>query len=141
MMAKGLRAARAAVFRASASRMKTCLIIDDSRIIRKVARRIVEGLGFEVDEAADGAEALAWCASVMPDVILLDWNMPVMDGMTFLKQLRAQAGGESPKVLFCTIETDARRISEALSAGADEYVMKPFDGEILESKLAEVGLV
>ena len=90
MMVKGLRVARAAVFRASASRMKTCLIIDDSRIIRKVARRIVEGLGFEVDEAADGAEALAWCASVMPDVILLDWNMPVMDGMTFLRQLRAQ---------------------------------------------------
>ena len=121
--------------------MKTCLIIDDSRIIRKVARRIVEGLGFEVDEAADGAEALAWCASEMPDVILLDWNMPVMDGMTFLRQLRAQPGGEAPKVLFCTIETDARRIAEALSAGADEYVMKPFDGEILESKLAEVGLV
>ena len=86
-------------------------------------------------------EALAWCASAMPDVILLDWNMPVMDGMTFLRQLRGQPDGETPKVLFCTIETDARRIAEALSAGADEYVMKPFDGEILESKLAEVGLV
>jgi two-component system chemotaxis response regulator CheY len=120
---------------------RTCLIVDDSRIIRKVARRIVEGLGFEVDEAADGAEALAYCASVMPDIVLLDWNMPVMDGLTFLRRLRAQAGGHTPKVLFCTIETAPDRIAEALAAGADDYVMKPFDGEILQSKLAEVGAV
>ena len=120
---------------------RTCLIVDDSRIIRKVARRIVEGLGFEVDEAGDGVEALTYCASVMPDIILLDWNMPVMDGLTFLRRLRAQPGGERPKVLFCTIETHPERIAEALSAGADDYVMKPFDGEILSSKLTEVGAV
>jgi two-component system chemotaxis response regulator CheY len=120
---------------------RTCLIVDDSRIIRKVARRIVEGLGFEVDEAADGAEALSYCASVMPDIVLLDWNMPVMDGLTFLRRLRGQPGGDTPKVLFCTIETAPDRIAEALAAGADDYVMKPFDGEILQSKLAEVGAV
>lgn len=120
---------------------RTCLIVDDSRIIRKVARRIVEGLGFEVDEAADGAEALAYCASVMPDIVLLDWNMPVMDGLTFLRRLREQPGGDVPKVLFCTIETAPERIAEGLAAGADDYVMKPFDGEILQSKLAEVGAV
>ncbi len=120
---------------------RTCLIVDDSRIIRKVARRIVEGLGFEVDEAADGAEALAYCASVIPDVILLDWNMPVMDGLTFLRRLRAQPGGAAPRVLFCTIESNPARIAEGLAAGADDYVMKPFDGEILHSKLAEVGAV
>jgi two-component system chemotaxis response regulator CheY len=121
--------------------LKTCLIVDDSRIIRKVARRIVEGLGFEVDEAADGSEALAFCNSIMPDVILLDWSMPVMDGLTFLRRLRALSGGAAPKVLFCTIETRPDRIAEALSAGADDYVMKPFDGEILQSKFAEVGAV
>jgi two-component system chemotaxis response regulator CheY len=77
----------------------------------------------------------------MPEVILLDWSMPVMDGMTFLRRLRALPGGMAPKVLFCTIETRAERIAEALSAGADDYVMKPFDGEILTSKLAEVGVV
>ncbi|WP_417231357.1 response regulator [Brevundimonas sp.] len=121
--------------------MKTCLIVDDSRIIRKVARRIVEGLGFEVDEAADGSEALAFCSSIMPDVILLDWSMPVMDGLTFLRRLRAMPGGTASKVLFCTIETHPDRIAEALSAGADDYVMKPFDGEILQSKFAEVGAV
>jgi two-component system, chemotaxis family, chemotaxis protein CheY len=120
---------------------KTCLIVDDSRIIRKVARRIVEGLGFEVDEAGDGAEALTFCAGAMPDVVLLDWNMPVMDGLTFLGRLRALPGGDTPKVLFCTIETRAERIAEALDAGADDYVMKPFDGEILQSKFAEVGAV
>lgn len=120
---------------------RTCLIVDDSRIIRKVARRIVEGLKFDVDEAADGSEALTFCAGVMPDVILLDWSMPVMDGLTFLRRLRALPGGDRPKVLFCTIETRAERIAEALSAGADDYVMKPFDGEILSSKFAEVGAV
>jgi two-component system chemotaxis response regulator CheY len=121
--------------------MKTCLIVDDSRIIRKVARRILEDLGFEVCEAADGAEALAYCRSEMPSLILLDWRMPVMDGTTFLRQLRAEPGGDGPKVLFCTVETEVERIREALQAGADEYVMKPFDADILESKLAEAGLV
>ncbi len=120
---------------------RTCLIVDDSRIIRKVARRIVEGLGFEVDEAGDGAEALIFCSSSMPEVILLDWSMPVMDGMAFLRRLRVLPGGAGPKVLFCTIETRAERIAEALAAGADDYVMKPFDGDILTSKFAEVGAV
>ena len=121
--------------------VRTCLIVDDSRIIRKVARRIVEGLGFEVDEAADGVEALSYCAGMMPDVVLLDWNMPVMDGLTFLRRLRATPNGDKPKVLFCTIETAPDRIAEALSAGADDYVMKPFDSEILHSKFSEVGAV
>jgi len=121
--------------------LKTCLIVDDSRIIRKVARRIIEDLGFEVDEAADGAEALTYCMGLMPQVVLLDWQMPVMDGLSFLRRLRDLPGGRAPKVLFCTIETRADRIAEALSAGADDYVMKPFDGEILHSKLAEVGAV
>jgi two-component system chemotaxis response regulator CheY len=120
---------------------RTCLIVDDSRIIRKVARRIVEELSFEVDEAADGAEALSHCNGPMPDVVLLDWNMPVMDGMTFIRRLRGLPGGDKPKVLFCTIETAPERIAEALTAGADDYVMKPFDGAILQSKLSEVGAV
>lgn len=121
--------------------VRTCLIVDDSRIIRKVARRIIEDLGFEVDEAADGAEALSYCAGLMPEVIILDWNMPVMDGMTFLRRVRALPHGDQPKIIFCTIENNPTRIAEALSAGADEYLMKPFDGEILQSKLAEVGIV
>lgn len=120
---------------------KTCLIVDDSRIIRKVARRILEDLAFEVQEAADGTEALEVCVAAMPDVVLLDWQMPIMDGMTFLGRLRGLPDGREPKVLFCSVETRADRIAEALSAGADEYVMKPFDGDILQSKLAEVGAI
>lgn len=121
--------------------MRTCLIVDDSRIIRKVARRIVEDLGFDVCEAADGAEALAYCRAEMPAAVLLDWRMPVMDGLAFLRQLRVEPGGRDCKVLLCTVENEVDRIREALDAGADEYVMKPFDSDILESKLAEAGLI
>ncbi len=120
--------------------MKTCLVVDDSRVIRKVARRILEDLGFEIAEAADGMEALAWCRAAMPDAILLDWNMPVMGGLDFLRKLRAEPGGDAPVVIFCTVENDLAHIEEALEAGADEYIMKPFDGDIIESKFAEVGL-
>lgn len=119
----------------------TCLLVDDSRVIRKVARRILEDLDFDCREAADGSEALKACRQDMPDLILLDWNMPVMNGLDFLKTLRKEPSGESPKVVFCTTENDMTHITEALRHGADEYIMKPFDSDIIASKLAEVGLV
>jgi two-component system chemotaxis response regulator CheY len=121
--------------------MRMVLVVDDSRVVRKIARRILEGLGFEVAEAADGTEALAFCAAAMPDAILLDWVMPVMDGLEFVKRLRAEPGGASPIVLFCSSETSPAQIGAALDAGADEYIMKPFDGDIIEAKLTEVGLL
>lgn len=121
--------------------VKTCLIVDDSAAIRKVARIILESLGFEVAEACHGQEALTWCRATMPDVILLDWNMPVMSGIEFLPQLRQEPKGDGPKVLFCTVENDVAHIRQALEAGADEYIIKPFDAEIIRSKLAEVGLL
>ncbi|MEQ8656709.1 MAG: response regulator [Hyphomicrobiales bacterium] len=120
--------------------MKTCLVVDDSSVIRKVARRILEDLHFEVLEAADGQEALEMCREAMPDSIFLDWNMPVMDGLEFLKALRAEEGGMEPKVVFCTTENDVAHIAKAMRAGANEYIMKPFDREIVEAKFAEVGL-
>ena len=121
--------------------MKTCLVVDDSRLTRKVARRILEELQFQVAEAGDGAEALEMCSRIMPDAILLDWNMPVMDGLTFLKQLRKTENGQSPIVVFCTTENDFVHITDALTEGASEYIMKPFDKDIVESKFAEVGLI
>ena len=120
--------------------MRTCLVVDDSRVIRKVARRILEDIGYEIAEAADGMEALAWCRAAMPDAILLDWNMPVMNGIEFLKKLRAEPGGEAPVVVFCTVENDLAHIHEALEAGANEYIMKPFDGDIIADKFVEAGL-
>ena len=119
----------------------TCLIVDDSAVIRKVARRIIETLGIRVGEAEDGEAALRTCAEAMPDVILLDWNMPNVDGYAFLQALRKSEGGASPKVLFCTTENDVGAIARALRAGADEYIMKPFDRDILTAKLEQVGLV
>ena len=120
--------------------MKTCLIVDDSKVIRKVARHILETLKFTVEEAGDGAEAMAHCHQSVPDVILLDWNMPVMSGMDFLRALRDTALSSRPKVVFCTTENGMAYIRAAIEAGADEYVMKPFDRETLESKLQIVGL-
>lgn len=121
--------------------MKTCLVVDDSRVIRKVSRRILEDLGFEVAEACDGVEAMAWCSAMMPDVILLDWIMPAMDGMEFLVRLRAEPGGRTPLVIFCSSESEIDRIREALDAGADEYIIKPFDGAIVAGKLSYLGLL
>ncbi len=121
--------------------MRICLVVDDSRVVRKIARRILEGLGFEVAEAGDGVEALAFCAAAMPDAVLLDWAMPTMDGLEFVKRLRAEPGGGGPLVLFCSSETAPEQIALALDAGANEYIMKPFDGDIIEAKLTEVGLL
>lgn len=119
---------------------KSWLIVDDSRVIRGIARGILRDLGFETDEAEDGKRALEACVKHMPDAVLLDWNMPVMNGIEFLRELRAMPGGTTPKVFFCTTENDMSHITQALETGADEFIMKPFDAEILTSKLALQGL-
>jgi len=121
--------------------MKTCLLVDDSKVIRKLERRIMEELGFSISEAEDGAQAVAHCQSQKPGLILLDWHMPVMNGLEFLKILRAMPGGDTPKVLFCTTESEMSNIMQALEAGADEYVMKPFDAEIIKGKLQQIGMM
>lgn len=121
--------------------MKSCLIVDDSKVIRMVARKILQELEFETAEAADGQEALDACKSNLPDAVLLDWNMPVMDGLEFLKELRQLPGGNAPIVVFCTTENDIEHIRKAIESGANEYIMKPFDSEIIQAKFAQVGLL
>ena len=121
--------------------MKTCLVVDDSKVVRIVARRILEELQFLVTEAADGKAAVDACLRTMPDAILLDWNMPVMSGIEFLRELRKLHGGGEPVVVFCTTENDMTHIQEAMASGADEYIMKPFDAEIIENKFQHVGLI
>lgn len=114
--------------------------MDDSRVIRKVSRGIVEAIGFQATEAENGEEALLRCSKAMPDLILLDWNMPIMSGIEFIVALREMDGGSSPKVVFCTTEHDVAHVREGIAAGADEYVMKPFDRDTIASKLQIVGL-
>lgn len=119
---------------------KDCLIVDDSRVVRSVARAILLEMNFEVREVANGQLAMDMCMDTMPDVILLDWNMPVMNGIEFLKKLRALPNGKCPAVLLCTTENEIDFIRTAIDAGADEYIMKPFDSEILKSKFSRVGI-
>ena len=121
--------------------MKSCLIVDDSKMIRRVAGRILKDLKFRTEEAENGKEAMDICKAKMPDAILLDWNMPVMDGIEFLKTLRSEKKGTDPVVVFCTAERSVEKISQAIEAGADEYIMKPFDSDIVARKFFQAGLI
>jgi len=118
-----------------------CLIVDDSRVIRRMAADILKGLGLRTAEAEHGLKAVEFCRGTIPDMVLLDWNMPEMDGISCLKALRAMNLDPRPVVVMCTTENTLSKIREALEAGADEYIMKPYDQEVLLDKLAQVGLV
>jgi two-component system chemotaxis response regulator CheY len=121
--------------------MKKALVVDDSAFIRKIAKQILDGMGFVVTEAKDGAQALECCQKELPELILLDWNMPVMSGLEFLTKLRKMPDGDQPQVVFCTTENTREKILTALEAGATEYIMKPFDQDIIRTKLEQIGMV
>jgi two-component system, chemotaxis family, chemotaxis protein CheY len=121
--------------------MKTCLVVDDSNVIRKLAKRMLEPLELRILEAEDGEDALNLCRKQLPDVILLDWHMPRMNGYEFLLALREMPDGKNPKVVFCTTDTNVANITRALKSGADEYIIKPFDKAALENKFREVGVL
>jgi two-component system chemotaxis response regulator CheY len=118
-----------------------CLIIDDSRTVRRIARRMLEEAGMRVAEAADGVEGLDACRSFRPDYVLLDWNMPRMNGIECLKAIREEFGTEVPRVILCTTENDPEHIVAAIDAGAQEFIMKPFDADILLGKIDDVALM
>jgi two-component system chemotaxis response regulator CheY len=121
--------------------VKQCLIVDSSRVVRKVARRILEGLNFSIEEATTGPEALESVRRGMPDAILLDWPTPAGANSDFLRALRREPGGDKPIVIFAAIENDVSHISEAIKSGANDYIMKPFDRETLQATFTEVGLM
>jgi two-component system chemotaxis response regulator CheY len=114
--------------------MKRCLIIDDSRVIRRVAAKIIQDLGFTVEEAENGKKALDACRIRLPHVALIDRDMPVMDGISYLRALRQMPGGKEVVAVICTADSDVHQIQQALNDGADEYIMKPFDSDIVQSK-------
>lgn len=121
--------------------MRRALVVDDSPTVRKIVRRIMESLGFLVTEAGDGEAALEALRGERSDVVMLDWNMPVMDGMAFLRAMKGDPALATTTVIFCTSMNELPRIQEALDAGADEYVMKPFDEDMIRDKLEQTGLL
>jgi two-component system chemotaxis response regulator CheY len=121
--------------------MKQVLVVDDSPVIRKIARRILESMRLNTVEAADGRQALAACSFMMPDAIFVDGSMPVLDGFEFLKEVRHMPGGEKPKILFCSSEHDVSQIARAMHAGADDFLMKPFDREVMQTKFESLGVI
>jgi two-component system chemotaxis response regulator CheY len=118
------------------------LVVDDSKSIRSIEKKILQGFGFEVFEASQGEEALQQLNDTADiGLVLVDRNMPVMDGLEFVKSVRANPDRQSLCLVMVTSETDMGMISEVLAAGADEYVMKPFNATILQEKLALLGVL
>ena len=119
----------------------TALLVDDSKMIRMLLGDIMHAFGFETFEAEDGRAALEVLeAEGFVDVVLLDWNMPRMDGYELLRVLRGDARYSALKIMMVTTESEMAQIARALDAGADEYIMKPFNEEIIHSKLELLGL-
>ena len=118
------------------------LVIDDSRAMRRIVDGILTGLGFEVRQAGDGRQALdvldeGW----VPDLVTVDWNMPVMDGLQFVSAVRANPGWRSVTIMMVTSESEQTQIVKALAAGAHEYLIKPFTADAVRDKLALLGVL
>ena len=117
------------------------LIVDDSSAMRAILGMTLKRQGFEILQAKDGMDALALLAKAEPvDVILIDWNMPVMNGLQLLERIRQQPQFDRTQILMVTTETGMGQMSEALAAGANEYIMKPFTADMVSDKLRLVGL-
>jgi two-component system, chemotaxis family, chemotaxis protein CheY len=137
--AKAMRDRYAGTPAPAAAVARTCLIVDDSRVIRKVSSKIAISLGYVPVEAENGEEALARCKKSMPDLVLTDWNMPEMDGIEFVTKLRSIPTPKEPVVVFCTSNGEAKDIHDGIAAGADDYIVKPFDEAALKAKLEKLG--
>lgn len=121
--------------------MHKCLIADDSKIMRMLLRKIMENFGFDVSEAEDGEDVLEQCVSYRPDLIISDWSLPLIDGIDVLYKIRADRKINQPQFMFCSYVTDAAVIRQALDGGADDFIMRPFDEDIIAGKLAILGLL
>ncbi|MDF2965215.1 MAG: two-component response regulator [Rickettsiaceae bacterium] len=121
--------------------MKNALIVDDSPVIRKAIKQMLEKFSITCREAENGQVALEECAKQLPNFIILDWNMPVMTGIEFLKAFKQNGANPGVVVIVCTTENELDKIQAALQSGASEYIMKPFDEMILKDKLIQTGII
>lgn len=119
-------------------KQRKCLVVDDASVVRKVARVLLEEMNFIVDEAESAQAALEACRGEMPSLIILDWHMPGTSSIDFLSSLRAMSADKRAAVLYMTTEVDLAEISKALQAGADDYLLKPFNRISLEAKIEEI---
>ena len=118
--------------------MNRCLVVDDSSVIRKVARHILEGSKYHVTEAENGEQALEEFKKIpTPDVILLDWHLPLLGAMDVIRRIRAIGAGKLTRIIYCTTENDPDDISKAFAMGADDYLMKPFTRDELLAKIQD----
>lgn len=118
------------------------LVLDDSRAMRTILRGILKDVGFEVQEAATVRDAMALLrGDVDFDLALVDWNLPEVSGIDFVRQVRTERRFDDLKLMMVTTETEMSQVATAIQAGANEYIMKPFDKEIVEAKFQEVGLI
>lgn len=121
--------------------MRIFLVVDDSPVVRRVANRILNDIGFSVIEAEDGFEALEKSRRELPDAILVDWDLGSMGGLEFLDEYSQIPGANESKILYCTSEIVVPEMTKAKRMGADGFLMKPFNREIVVHKLAELGLI
>ena len=123
------------------AKRKRALVVDDARTIRLILTRFLEEAGYEAVEAENGRDALAWLGTGEPtDLVLVDWDMPEMDGISFLREVRANPAWANVPVVMVTKESRRHNVVEALDAGANEYIMKPFTREVVRRKLELLGL-
>lgn len=123
------------------SAKKQCLIVDDSEIIREIAMRIVADLGFEPAQAENAAMAIEFCRDCKPDVILLDWDLPSMGALDFLRGAADLGYEYNPEIILCATENDLQQFTLAKAAGASHHLLKPFDKTVIEAKFREIGLL
>lgn len=115
--------------------MPSCIIADDSKVIRMLLCKIMENFGYAVTEAEDGEDLLEQCGRIMPDLIISDWNLPLIDGSDVLYKIRSDRKIKQPLFIFCSYIKDPNVITQALAGGADDFIMRPFDEDIIASKL------
>ena len=115
--------------------MPRCLIADDSKTMRMLLIKIMENFGYTVEEAEDGEDLLEQCTADMPDLIISDWNLPLIDGIDVLYKIRSNQNIRQPVFLFCSYIKDTEIIRQALKGGADDFIMRPVDEDIIAQKL------